>query len=157
MRRFKGELERRTAELDGLTARQAEMKAQFGSEWAEMTARLEGEAAAKFAAEEELRASQAQLADLEDQLAALGSELQAALPAEPRPPAESEMVRAGAPQVVIEDVAPETPAVLQAARVSTVAASVAALVSREQRNRCKAAGHHRPARLDHGQTAGERD
>ena len=133
-----GELKRRTAELNDLTARQTEMMAQFRSEWAEMTARLEGEAVAKSAAENELRASQAQLADLGDQLAALESDLQAglpaALPAEPAALAtESEAVRAGAPQVVIEDVAPETPAARQAARVSTVAASVAALVSRARK------------------------
>ena len=42
------------------------------------------------------------------------------------------LCRAGAPSVVIEDVAPEAPEVVEVAKVSTVAASVAALIARNK-------------------------
>jgi chromosome segregation ATPase len=113
-----GELERRAADLDSLTASQAEL-----------TAQLEGMTAARLAAEEKLRTSQIQLADLESQLAALESDLRGVLPAEPEA-ADSEEVRTGAPRVVIEEVPPEAPEARQAAQVGAVAAAVASLIVR---------------------------
>ena len=151
----KDELERRSAEIDGLTAKQAEM-----------VARLESATAAESATEESCSASQAQLADLNDQLTALGSELQAALPAVPGAlPTGGETVHSDAPQVVIEDIAPQAPGVRPAAGISAVAAvrSAPCRAGKETDVRRKAAGHHRPVERDHRstridlrQTAGQR-